>query len=76
MEYLYSDEGQTGWLKGYCNPIRYDDMVAKAPAHPGRPEPSCRTSTGAVLPTLDPDHAAAKDLITKRWPTGRRCDVK
>ena len=21
MEYLYSDEGQIGWLKGYCHPI-------------------------------------------------------
>ncbi len=30
MEYLYSDEGQLGWLKGYCHPIRFNDMVAKA----------------------------------------------
>src|SRR5439155_1089843 len=29
MEYLYSDEGQNTWLKGYCNPIRYDDLVKK-----------------------------------------------
>ena len=46
MEYLYSDEGQNVWLKGYCNPIRYDDMLAKgtvdhgrrgqAPGHQGR----------------------------------------
>ena len=28
MEFLYSDEGQHIWLKGYCNPIRYDDLVA------------------------------------------------
>ena len=27
MEFLYSDEGQNIWLKGYCNPIRYDAMV-------------------------------------------------
>jgi putative spermidine/putrescine transport system substrate-binding protein len=25
MEYLYSDEGQLGWLKGYCHPIRFND---------------------------------------------------
>ena len=46
MEYLYSDEGQNAWLKGYCNPIRYEDMVtkgtvdaaaeAKLPGHQGR----------------------------------------
>ena len=36
MEYLYSDEGQLIWLKGYCNPIRYDDMVG-AEGRPGRP---------------------------------------
>ena len=26
MEYLYSDEGQIGWLKGYCHPIRFNDL--------------------------------------------------
>ena len=29
MEHLYSDEGQLIWLKGYCNPIRYDDLVSR-----------------------------------------------
>ncbi|GGH46767.1 extracellular solute-binding protein [Frigidibacter albus] len=29
MEYLYSDEGQLGWLAGYCHPIRFNDLVAK-----------------------------------------------
>ncbi|MFN7225203.1 MAG: ABC transporter substrate-binding protein, partial [Paracoccaceae bacterium] len=24
MEYLYSDEGQLGWLKGYCHPARFN----------------------------------------------------
>jgi putative spermidine/putrescine transport system substrate-binding protein len=27
MEYLYSDEGQIGWLKGYCHPIRFNDSA-------------------------------------------------
>ena len=27
MEYLYSDEGQLGWLKGYCHPARFNAMV-------------------------------------------------
>ncbi|TIY11369.1 MAG: ABC transporter substrate-binding protein, partial [Mesorhizobium sp.] len=29
MEYLYSDEGQLGWLKGYCHPIRFNDLAKK-----------------------------------------------
>ena len=27
MEYLYSDEGQTAWLKGYCHPARFNAMA-------------------------------------------------
>jgi putative spermidine/putrescine transport system substrate-binding protein len=29
MEYLYSDEGQLGWLAGYCHPIRFNDMASR-----------------------------------------------
>ena len=61
MEYLYSDEGQNIWLSGYCNPIRYDDMVAKgtvdAAAQAKLPE-----SKGTVLPTLDQITAASKQI--------------
>ena len=34
MEYLYSDEGQIGWLSGYCHPIRFNALAAagKLPA--------------------------------------------
>jgi putative spermidine/putrescine transport system substrate-binding protein len=34
MEYLYSDEGQNLWLKGYCHPARFNAMAAagKIPA--------------------------------------------
>ncbi len=34
LEHLYSDEGQIGWLKGYCHPIRFNDLVGdkKVPA--------------------------------------------
>ena len=72
MEYLYSDEGQLVWLKGYCNPIRYDDLNAPG-RHPGRPaRRSCRTRPGTVLPTLDQITAAAKTLITEGWDDGRR----
>jgi len=67
MEYLYSDEGQNSWLKGYCNPIRYDDMVARrvVPADLAARLPE---STGAVLPTLE-QITAASALITAGWKT-------
>ena len=69
MEYLYSDEGQNLWLKGYCNPIRYDDMVA-------RRRPSTRTPQ-AKLPDTDghrpadarPDRRRPPTLITEGWAT-------
>ena len=28
MEYVYSDEGQLAWLKGYCHPVRFNALVA------------------------------------------------
>jgi putative spermidine/putrescine transport system substrate-binding protein len=67
MEHLYSDEGQLMWLEGYCNPIRYDDMVARGvvPADLAAKLPD---STGAVFPTPE-QLKAATDLITKGWDT-------
>src|SRR6266436_1947229 len=34
MEFLYSDAGQLAWLKGYCHPIRFQDLAknGKIPA--------------------------------------------
>jgi putative spermidine/putrescine transport system substrate-binding protein len=74
MEYLYSDEGQNVWLKGYCNPIRYDDMVKRGvvPADLAAKLPD---TTGASLPTLDQITAATK-VITEGWPTKVGAAVK
>jgi len=65
MEHLYSDEGQLLWLKGYCNPIRYDDLVKRGvvPADLAAKLPD---STGAVFPT-PAQLEAATTLITKGW---------
>ena len=70
MEYLYSDEGQNVWLKGYCNPIRYDDM-AKGSAVDPADQAKLPDTTGASLPTLD-QITAATDVITKGWTDHRR----
>ncbi len=55
MEYLYSDEGQIVWLKGYCHPIRYDDMVAKGTIRRDLRGQAARAGAyaKAVFPTLD-----------------------
>lgn len=70
MEYLYSDEGQLGWLRGYCHPIRFDDLVknGKVPQELLDKLPPAASYEAAVFPTLD-EQAAAKDVITQQWDT-------
>jgi putative spermidine/putrescine transport system substrate-binding protein len=68
MEYLYSDEGQLGWLAGYCHPIRFNDLAAngKIPADLLAKLPPAEAYAKAVFPTLD-EQAAAKTEITTNW---------
>ena len=74
MEYLYSDEGQNLWLKGYCNPIRFEDMAARS-AIPADTLAKLPDTAGAVFPTLDQLNKAT-ELITKQWDTAVGADVK
>ncbi|MFZ3582218.1 ABC transporter substrate-binding protein [Loktanella sp. DJP18] len=55
MEYLYSDEGQLGWLAGYCHPIRFNDLVANdaVPQELMDALPPAEAYEAAVFPTLD-----------------------
>jgi putative spermidine/putrescine transport system substrate-binding protein len=73
MEYLYSDEGQANWLKGYCHTTRLDDLkkrnvssdlIAKLP-----------DITGGVFPS-GAQAKAAKEIITKQWDSAVGADVK
>lgn len=68
MEYLYSDEGQLGWLKGYCHPIRFNDLAkaGKIPQEMLDKMPPAAAYEAAVFPTLD-EQAAMKEAITKNW---------
>jgi len=70
MEYLYSDAGQIGWLKGYCHPIRFQDLATskKIPADVLAKLPAAEAYAKAVFPTLD-QQKAAKETITKQWDT-------
>jgi putative spermidine/putrescine transport system substrate-binding protein len=68
MEYLYSDEGQLGWLAGYCHPIRFNDLAAnkKIPQALLDKLPPAEAYTKAVFPTLE-QQGAYKEAITKGW---------
>jgi len=74
MEFLYSDEGQTIWMKGYCHPIRESDMRERdvIPADLAAKLPDV---SGAVFPSLDQLNAAA-ELITKNWDAAVGADVQ
>lgn len=68
MEYLYSDEGQLAWLKGYCHPIRYNDLAShnKVPQDLISKLPPAASYKAAVFPTLE-QQEAYKATITKQW---------
>ncbi len=74
MEWLYSDQGQNIWLKGYCNPIRYDAMVKAGTVDPVA-QAKLPESSGAQLPTLD-QITKANTTITTGWPTTVGVTVK
>ena len=77
MEYLYSDEGQLGWLKGYCHPIRFNDLAKKGaiPKEMLDKLPPAAAYEKAVFPTLE-DQAKGKEAITKQWDAVVGANVK
>ncbi|HET6487170.1 MAG TPA: extracellular solute-binding protein [Spirochaetia bacterium] len=67
-EFLYSDEGQLIWLKGYGHPIRYADLAARnvIPADVAAAMPPASFYAKAVFPTLD-QQATLKKYIADNW---------
>jgi putative spermidine/putrescine transport system substrate-binding protein len=74
MEFLYSDEGQTLWMKGYCHPIREADMRDRG-VIPADLLAKLPDVTGAVFPSLAQLNAA-RDLITANWDSAVGADVQ
>jgi putative spermidine/putrescine transport system substrate-binding protein len=77
MEYLYSDEGQLGWLAGYCHPIRFNDLAAKK-AIPQKLLDALPPAEGyakAVFPTLA-EQAASKEAVVGGWDKVVGANVK
>jgi putative spermidine/putrescine transport system substrate-binding protein len=68
MEYLYSDEGQLGWLKGYCHPARFNAMVAagKVPKELLDKLPPAEAYNKAIFPTVE-QQGANKKAVTEGW---------
>ncbi len=74
MDYLYSDEGQLKWLKGYCYTTRYADLNARGVV-PADLKAKLPDVSGAVFPSAD-QLAKAKTLITGQWKSVVGVDVK
>jgi putative spermidine/putrescine transport system substrate-binding protein len=68
MEYLYSDKGQVLWLKGYCHPVRFNDLMARQviPQNLMGLLPPAELYSRALFPTLEQQNAA-QALITGQW---------
>ena len=68
MEHLYSDESQITWLKGYCHPARFDDLVKRkvVPDELMAKLPPADNYAKALFPTLA-QQGKAKETITKQW---------
>lgn len=68
MEYLYSDEGQTGWLAGYCHPARFNAMskAGKIPQALLDKLPPAASYEKAYFPTLE-EVDANKAAVTGGW---------
>jgi putative spermidine/putrescine transport system substrate-binding protein len=68
MEYLYSDEGQSLWLKGYCHPARFNAMVKAGKISQELLDalPPAESYDAAYFPTLD-EQGANKEAVTGGW---------
>lgn len=68
MEFLYSDEGQLLWLKGFAHPIRYNDLVKRnvIPDALAKALPPADLYAKAVFPTLA-QLDSSKKTITEDW---------
>jgi putative spermidine/putrescine transport system substrate-binding protein len=76
-EYLYSDEGQTIWVKGYCAPARLADLTARNVLSDDLKAklPAADLLTSAIVPSGD-QLSAARALIKEQWDSVVGLDIK
>ena len=68
MEYLYSDEGQILWLKGYGHPVRFNDMAKRnvIPADLAAKLPPAAAYAKALFPSIE-EQEATKKATAENW---------
>ncbi|BCX04262.1 MAG: iron ABC transporter substrate-binding protein [Candidatus Roseilinea sp.] len=68
MEHVFSDEGSLIWIKGYCHPTRYNDLVARKviPEDLAAKLPSDELYAKATFPTLEQLNKH-KQLLAENW---------
>ncbi|WP_200799276.1 ABC transporter substrate-binding protein [Gemmobacter megaterium] len=68
MEHIFSDEGQNGYVKGYCHTARFNEMVAdgKIPQDLLDALPPAEPYANAYFPTID-EQDANKAAVVGGW---------
>jgi len=68
QEFLYSDEGQLLWLKGYSHPARFDDLSARGviPQELLDKLPPAESYANVQFPTADQTEAATA-ILQEQW---------
>jgi putative spermidine/putrescine transport system substrate-binding protein len=66
QEYLYSDDGQNGWLKGGARPVRADAMVAAGTIDKAAYEALPKVNGTPQVPTAD-QVKAGNDYLAANW---------
>jgi len=77
QEFVYSDEGQTIYMKGYCAPARLADMLERGvvPADLQAKMPDPAIIANAIVPNGD-QLGAARELIKTQWDSVVGLDIK
>jgi len=77
MEFLYSDEGQLLWLKGYGHPVRYADLAKRGviPAALAAKLPPASSYAKVVFPSLEQQTAEGK-AIAEGWDMTVGADIQ
>ncbi len=77
QEFLYSDEGQTIWVKGYCAPARLADLNARGvlsdELKAKLPDPALLAAS--IVPSGD-QLSAARAAIKEQWDSVVGLDIK
>ena len=77
MEFLYSDEGQLIWLKGYGHPVRYADLAKRGviPAALAAKLPPAASYAKVLFPSLEQQTAEGK-AIAEGWDRTVGADIQ